>query len=185
VEVEVIDLATDAPKAERILIALEGVEVRTDWDASRARDLLRTVKALQKAAEERRTAVTRPLNEALRSANTQARAVSDPLERAEEILKGKLAAFLKEREEGRERALAAAAAGDASALALTAPAAPLEGVNSREVWDFEVLDPDAVPRAFCSPDPKKIRAALSTDATRAPQVAGVRCFLRSRVSIRG
>ncbi len=175
-------ILAEANKAERILAALAATEVTTEDDARRARDLLRTVKALLKSAEERRTAVTKPLNESLRAANAQAKAVSEPLERAEEILKGKIAGFLKEREDGRERALAAAAAGDASALALTAPSAPLEGISVRNVWDFEVLQPDSVPRGFCSPDPKKIRAALSTDPDRPPSIAGVRCFLRPRVS---
>lgn len=49
------------------------------------------------------------------------------------------------------------------------------GVNTREVWKFEITDAAAVPREYCSPDEKKIRGvvqALKGDA----KIPGVRVW---------
>jgi len=36
----------------------------------------------------------------------------------------------------------------------------VQGVTARTVWTFEITDADAVPRAYCTPDEKAIRAYM-------------------------
>jgi hypothetical protein len=73
-----------------------------------------------------------------------------------------------------------AAALDQRAATVVAPviqreAPRVSGVTMREVWKFEITDPSLVPREYCTPDEKKIRAVvqgLKGDA----KIAGVRIY---------
>jgi hypothetical protein len=51
----------------------------------------------------------------------------------------------------------------------------------RKSWKFEVLDPAAVPREYCEPSDKKIRAAVAEGAR---NIAGVRIWLDEQAVIR-
>lgn len=44
---------------------------------------------------------------------------------------------------------------------------------TKKPWTFEIIDAEAVPREYCSPDPKKIREAVKMGAR---EMAGVRIF---------
>jgi colicin import membrane protein len=55
------------------------------------------------------------------------------------------------------------------------------GVTTRKVPKFEIVDPTLVPREYCTPDEKKIRAvvnALRTDAT----IPGVRVWMEDQLA---
>lgn len=93
----------------------------------------------------------------------------------------------KERERLAKRAAAAEAKGQAEkaeqlqeqAQTVVAPVAPpppkVSGISSREVWRFEVVDPEAIPRTYLVPDDKKIGQvvrALKGDA----EIPGVRVY---------
>lgn len=175
-------LEKNAARAPAVVAWAESLEVTTDEEATWAAEKLRELKGAAKKAEEDRTSISRPLNEALRALNALAKRVSEPLAKAEGIIKGKLSAYAAAREQDREDAMVEAAAGDPTALARTAPAAPLEGVTMREVWDFEVEDPNAVPREYCVVDPRKIREAMTNGDPR--QIPGVRFFKKAIVSAR-
>jgi hypothetical protein len=146
---------------------------------------LREVKGRLKALEERRKAITGPMNAALRSVNDLFRPPREKLEALEGSLKAVIAGYLRRREAENAALLAAAATTEdewaaAEALAeMRPPAEAPRGVTVRQVWRFEVTDPDAVPRELCSPDPKKIGALEPGTA-----VAGVRWFQEDVVSAR-
>lgn len=86
-----------------------------------------------------------------------------------------------------EAAAEAAARGDYAEHGRLMSAVPkdptAEGVVVTHQVVFDVVDAAAVPAAFCSPDPKKISEAMSTDATL--EVPGVVCRLESRATFRG
>ena len=48
----------------------------------------------------------------------------------------------------------------------------------RKVMSFDVVDPNLVPRNYCSPDDKKIRAALKLGITEIP---GLKIYETARV----
>ena len=63
-----------------------------------ASSLLQTVKGALKQIEEQRTSITKPLNDALRNANAQAKVAAAPFEDAERTIKRALVAYTDEQE---------------------------------------------------------------------------------------
>lgn len=85
-------------RSQTYLAMARGREVRTaDGAKVSAADLLE-IKALAKRVEDQRTAITRPINEALREVNALFKPAKDWLAEAETILKGKLLAFQQEQQ---------------------------------------------------------------------------------------
>jgi hypothetical protein len=64
-----------------------------------------------------------------------------------------------------------------TALAAVAPTLQPEGLTMRSVVDYEITGPEQVPRELCSPDPKKIKAAIAIAGVGA-QIPGVRVFVK-------
>lgn len=78
------------------------------------------------------------------------------------------------------------AAGEVPTDVIPEPA-HVKGVSVRSKWAFEIMDPDAVPRELCSPDDKKIDAAIAyadTEHTPPQPIPGVRFYLRQDVRVR-
>lgn len=100
----------------------------------------------------------------------------------------------KERERLEAQAAKAAASGKVEkaeqiaerAAAVVAPviqreAPKVAGIKTREVWQFEVTDPSAVPREYCSVDETKIRkvvGALKGDT----KIAGIRVYSENQIA---
>jgi hypothetical protein len=85
-------------------------------------------------------------------------------------------------DKARAKAMAEAEAASKAqtAVALAAPEVMTQGVRTdsgtvaaREVWRFEVVDAAQVPRSFCIPDERAIRAAVAAGVR---QIAGVNIF---------
>lgn len=62
-----------------------------------------------------------------------------------------------------------------------AAAPKVGGISVPEVWDFEITDEDAVPRAYCDVSPKRIRAQVQATKNMT-QIAGVRVFKTKRIA---
>lgn len=164
------------------------VAINDDATNENAAKVLRLVKARMKALEAQRVAITKPLNDALRAVNDLFRPPREKFEDIEKMLKDGISDYLRRKQEKNDQAIQTAA------VAPTAPQAQLalselrpievpKGISTREVWKAEVVDPDAVPREYCSPDPKKIKAYL--DSLRGdPSMAGVRFTKESIVAAR-
>lgn len=121
--------------------------------------------------------------------NEQDRKRREAQARADEVAR-------KERERLAAQAAKAAAKGkheqaeryEQRAAGVVAPVIPsdaprMKGVSAREVWTFEVTDPNAVPREFLSVDDAKIRKvvnALKGDA----RIAGVRIWSEKSIAAR-
>jgi hypothetical protein len=191
------ELAPETTQATAMLQAFQSLEVQTPDDLAFAGEMLTSVKARFNALEERRTAITKPMNAALREVNALFKPVQEPLEKAEGILKGKIGQYHLAQREANERAMfaasAAAVAGDgagaATALATMAEAPKTTGVGVREVWDWEVSDLDAVPREYLAIDPVKVKVArgmyMTADMAAVPPIPGIRFFRRAIVAVRG
>ncbi len=187
-----------APKAERnaqALAMVEAMPVATEEDHAFAGEVLLMVKAQWKELEEKRTAVTGPINEALKELNSWFKPVQAPLKEAERILKEKISAFIIARKAANEAAMLAAAqaaqAGDGKAALVHVGAiqeAPkVAGISVKEVWDFEVVNLDEVPREYLMVDERKVREAIwyADTEKRAPLlIPGLRFVLRGQVTAR-
>lgn len=187
-----------APKAEQnaqALVMLQAMPVTTEEEHAFAGDVLLTVKAQWKELEEKRTAVTGPINDALKELNSWFRPAQGPLKEAERILKEKISTYIIARKQANEAAMLAAAeaaqAGDGATAMVHVGAiqeAPrVAGISVKEVWDFEVENIDEVPREFLTLDEKKVREAIwyaDTQKTPPRPIPGLRFVLRGQVTAR-
>jgi len=101
-------------RAQAALAFIEAFVVDSNENFELAADELKAIKARAKAIEEQRTAITGPINTALRGINALFKGPGDLLERAEGILKTKMLMWQREQEriaaEARRQAEEAAAA---------------------------------------------------------------------------
>jgi hypothetical protein len=205
------DLMTVPPEELNRLSAAANADLFEAEDVAKVTDLTTEARAAEfrarikgrlKDIEGKRTQYTGPLNEVIRSINADFKRVSDPLNKAVEIVDGGIKEFrmaedFREKEELRKRAEAEASAaihdvqrtmtpktvataqekGDAylaaNAEAPKSVATQTGSMTGRRPWKHEILDEDAVPREFCSPDPKKLTAAVKAGAREIP---GCRIF---------
>lgn len=80
-------------KAQRSLAFIEGMRIATADDYQLGADELQGIKAKWAKLEEQRTAITKPINDALRAVNALFKGPQDLLKRAEDLLKGKLIGY--------------------------------------------------------------------------------------------
>lgn len=174
-----------AAKATEWLSLLRSFVIQNDDQQEQIGGVLRDVKARYKEIEDKRTEITKPLNQALRAVNDLFRPPKQRFEELEKLLKGKITAYLEAKNRANEERLRQVAAAQTPAmaqlgLATVSPVAPPTGVSVRHVWRFEITDPDLVPREYCSPDAKKIGVVDPTATT----IPGVRFFQEPVVSAR-
>lgn len=165
---------------------LKALPVTNDDQLAFATQLLQELKQKQHLVEMERTKISGPLYRAHRAVNDLFRPATSALEQGEGILKGKIAEYLRSKEQANSAALAVAAAAATpelaqQAIATVAPVAPPAGVSVRKVWRFRVVNQDAVPRELCSPDPEKIREAFEGGRREVP---GVEFFQEDVVTAR-
>jgi hypothetical protein len=139
--------------------------VTSDEEKEFAAEGLRWVKEQHAELEERRTAITKPLNAALREINNLFRPMKTALEDAERVLKKRIAGYLEQKQIDNVRAIEAAASAATAAQAETALArvesveAP-QGVSIRYRWVFTIDDADLIPREYLEPSMVKIGRAV-------------------------
>jgi len=150
--------------ANGTLLEIELMPWESDADAEFGAQVLREVKANFKSIDERRKEITVPLNAALNSVNGLFRPALDVLSRCEKNLKMKLAGYQERKELANRAALELAAVAPTAeeareAVQLVDQSGPPKGTSVRYVTKFRVVNPELVPREYCSPDPAKIKAA--------------------------
>lgn len=178
-------------RAERVLEQIRTLVVTDAAQIELAIDIARDVKARWATVDGLRRTITEPLTEALGNVNGLFRPALEALKEAEEVLKGKVATAKKALEVANRQAMQETQrelqSGNVRGAALASmrvedTAAPA-GTSFRERWRFEIEREVEVPREFCSPDPKKIRAFVSVYGDTKP-IAGVRVFKDIDVAIR-
>jgi len=121
--------------------AFDGFPLATTEDYALAGETLVDVSERLKALEERRTTITKPLNEALKAVNALFAEPKAALEGLRGRIKSSMAAFIAIQDQAETKALEA---GDHVALARVAEIPKVAGVQVRESWDFEVEDEAAL-----------------------------------------
>lgn len=171
---ELARLTIDSPEA--LEIAGEGTKIVKGW---------------WKEFEERRTAVTKPINAALREVNGWFKPIQAKFEAAEQDLKRKMTTYTLAQRKAQEEAMRAAAvavqAGDAdtaaSYIGALAPAPVAQGVSIRKVWKHRVVDAAKVPREFLMVNDAAIVATIPK--TGSPEaIPGVEFFEDGIVTVR-
>lgn len=177
-----------------LLEVLKDHVIQDEAQQAEAGEFVKQVKAAFRLVDDTRASFTAPLREAEKWVNDQFRPVLNRLTETEATLKKMLGAFAA-KQQAAQRALAVKAAELApkavtkeayvEALAQVQQAAPVkvQGVSTRTVWKFRVVNADDVERGYCSPDEVKIRAAVAAGA-RGNDIPGVRIYEDQVVTVR-
>ena len=188
-----------------------GKLVVTGDNLAQATELLGLMKAALAEIEEQRVWLTRPLNEHVKSINARARAIAEPIQVADQILRAKMTNFhvaeRKRVEDERKRLeqeeldrLAAEAeridAETPSDQPVEAPPAPAPAIVSappktvrtdygtssiRDVWKWEVADAKQIPAEYFVLDDKKINAVVKAGVRAIP---GIKIYKGSQLAVR-
>jgi len=75
-----------------------------------------------------------------------------------------------------------AAAGVPTTVVLPEPPS-VSGISARQLLDFEIVEPEAIPRRFLTPDLARIRGEVRTHGVQA-NIPGVRVFYRQSIAAR-
>lgn len=175
-----------AERSDLLARAANVATVNDDYSLEVAGEVQTAISKAVKKLEAERKSVTAPLDDAKKQIMAQEKKLAAPLntelarlkvltsayatECARRIEEERCAAELAER-----RAAEAALAAEDNPFAPVAPSPCLEAQalpcasmpktsfnRMVERWDFAIVDANAVPREFCSPDEKKIRAFLAS-----------------------
>lgn len=141
--------------------------IQTDEQYEMIGDRLTDVARRLKAIEEFRKSIVGPFVDAQRNANAKFKIATAPLEELERILRDARLRFARERDAKRLAAMQ-------TAEVVPAPPPPARNISTRTERRFEIVDPDAVPHQFCSPDPEKIKAHMRDGGLQA--IKGVRFY---------
>lgn len=184
------ELVKDADAWTKAADAVSSFVVRHDNDARFARDMAKKAREAHRALEEKRKTITGPLLAAKNATDALFKPATSALERIKRHYEQAIAAYDLEREQSRAAVLAQSAAEIAVGVVPTEPIPEpvhVESTSVRHRWEPEVIDADAVPREYCSPDLAKLREAVwyaDTPHKEPRPIPGVRFELKSIVVVR-
>ena len=145
-------------------------EVASDAQARAADSLVKPAKTLVKIVHDQRMAVSRKVDALKKQLIAKENEICSELNAEIERVSGLCGAYMNAKlaEQARaaaeaeaRRAEAEAAAAAESALTGRQVAPVVDGISSRTVWTFDVVDPASVPRAYCVPEPTLIRSYMN------------------------
>lgn len=175
----------ETASAEKVFAegVLTFVKTKTVFDAAtlaEAEELVKLVKSNWKRIEEARKSVAAPLWNAHRNVMAYFSPPLEALSKAEMHLKSEIARHARETAVKQIEAMHAVSAG--ADIVIPPSTEHTKGVSVRTSPRWEIENADAVPRQFCSPDPKKIQAHL--DAHGLEAIPGVRFFEKEIVTVK-
>lgn len=177
-------MSNQKPKTETMALAVKQMEkgiaplvqnaqslvIRIVEDENSALAILGRIKEMQKQIEDKRTSITKPLNTALKEANKLFKALSEPLDWADSIIRDKIINFHRKREEQAEKQKqrllekAEETKDDEKANELIEKAETLTpNVGETTVakrWTYKVVDLFKVPHKYLVIDSAKVRDAI-------------------------
>lgn len=162
--------AGDLLKKEETLTALRALPIRNQGEIDSADDILRDIKKRLSWWKKTKTTCRKPFNEKLEEVSSWCNPPIEFYSEAERIVKVRIRDGREELEKTRKALLqqveAAHQAGDAHRVQAVVQSAVVaethlpKGMYQTKHFSFQVNAPDMVPRQFCSPDDKKIRAYI-------------------------
>jgi hypothetical protein len=186
-----VELANKAQQLRSLIQAVREYPLTTDNDVAQLTDGAKEFKASLDAVEEERMSLTRPIREDEKLVNEAFRPYTSALKDMLQAIKDRLVRYHAEtraaQAELQAKASQAFQAGDSAQGVAIMAQIPIQaetpGVSMRDNWTFDVVDENAVPREFCSPDPAKIRAYVAAYKDKAA-IPGVKVENRPIASVR-
>lgn len=102
-DIDTKEVAVVKQQATKALTAAQGLEIASQADMEAATDHLSRMKKVGRMIKERKEAITKPLNDALKSARDLFRPVEDDLAEAERVVKGKMLSWQRAEDERAEK----------------------------------------------------------------------------------
>jgi hypothetical protein len=160
-----------------------------DASAETAAEMVKKARAVLREKEEERKTITVPLLAAKNAVDALFRPAKDAIESIISHYKSEIGRYHAERERARVAVLVQSAAEISQGIVPTEPIPEpvhVPKTTIRQTWDFEIIDADAVPREYCSPDDTKIKAAIWYADTKTPprEIPGLRFFQKETVTVR-
>jgi hypothetical protein len=180
----------EAARARDALVMVKGLNLVTEEDFTFAADLVKLAHDNIKRLDKRRTAITKPILDAKRAVDGLFKPALDVLNEIKAVLEGKIGAHVRAQQEAQVLAMNTQAAAFAAGQTPTEPIPEVpeaKGVSVKSRWVADVVDPEAVPRELCSPDPEKIARAIwyaDTPHTPPRPIPGLTFRLETDVTVR-
>lgn len=181
-------IAVHKAEADSILKMVEVFEVNNKDDYSSLGDILVDIKTQFKAIEKERKTVTEPLNAIIKKVNGWFKPASKDFEKIEKTIKRKMADYQLSQKQRQNEALAQAVEQEDPRFLQKATSLQMEkvqGISSRVIWRFEIVNTDLLPDHLCKrvPDNEAIDKIVQEkrDDTAIP---GVRVIKDVQISAR-
>jgi hypothetical protein len=177
------DLTGEATDMVNLAQELEQYHPSTNDEVQQLGAWLEEIRHKHRIVKDRLEEITKPFNQALRSLRDLFRPTLDAYDRAETVLKARILDGQQLIEANNRAAMHAAHEaiehGDARSAALATsllqPISLPEGMHTRKGWDFDVVDPDIVPRDFLTVDEKAVKAHIKQHGD-SVQIPGIHIY---------
>ncbi len=136
------------------------IEITKPEQLVEASEFVEKISILNDNIEAQRTQFTKPLNETLKNINTFFKKFSDPVKKADKMLREKMISYKEMQGDNIENKFGK--------------------IHFTTYTDFEITDFDAIPKEYLSVDEAKIKKALATEGTVIP---GIKVTKGKRVSL--
>lgn len=180
-------------QAQQVAASVPTLTITTAEEYQQAAAGLVELKGRWKVVEDKRTSMVKPLNDVVKSINGMFKPVLDSWDRTMDVVKRAMQDFQVREAEVQRKALEAAAAlaqqgqtGEQfTALVAQGSAMPVkaQGISSRAVWRWRVVDAAVVPREYLSIDPAKVDAAVKAQQD-GVKIPGIEVYREEIMAVR-
>ena len=188
-----VEASTLLVQAKQVAAAVPTLTITTSEEYLQAGQGLVELKGRWKVVEEKRTSLVKPLNDVVKSINAMFKPVLDQWDVTMDVVKRAMHDYQVREAEAQRKALEAAAAlaqqgqtgQEFTALVTQGSAMPVkaQGISTRVMWRWRVVDATAVPREYLSIDPAKVDAVVKAQQDGA-KIPGIEVYREEIMAVR-
>lgn len=180
-------------QAQQVAASVPTLTITTADEYQQAAAGLVELKGRWKVVEEKRTSLVKPLNDVVKSINGMFKPVLDSWDRTMDVVKRAMQDYQVREAEVQRKALEAAAAlaqqgqtgQEFNALVAQGSALPTkaQGISTRSMWRWRVVDAGAVPREYLCVDQAKVDAVVKAQQDGA-KIPGIEVYREEIMAVR-
>ena len=188
-----VEASTLLAHAQQVAASVPTLTIHTAEEYQQAAAGLVELKGRWKVVEDKRTSLVKPLNDVVKSINGMFKPVLDSWDRTMDVVKRAMQDYQVRESEVQRKALEAAAAlaqqgqtgQEFTALVTQGSAMPTkaQGISSRAVWRWRVVDAAAVPREYLCVDATKVDAVVKSQQDGA-RIPGIEVYREEIMAVR-